>query len=55
LIVCTITPEFVIIPGTTQGDYKDFSYHLKAHARSLIGLLVALLRYGVIHLDILKL
>jgi len=39
LIVCTITPKYVIIPGTDQGDYKNFSYHLKAHARSLVGLL----------------
>ncbi len=34
LIVSTITPPFVIIPGTEKADYKDFSHHYKAHARA---------------------
>ena len=35
LIVSKITPRFVIIPGTEEADYKDFSHHFKAHARSV--------------------
>jgi hypothetical protein len=34
LIVNTITPPFVIIPGTGRSDYKDFSHHYKGHARA---------------------
>jgi hypothetical protein len=40
LIVSRITPRFVIIPGTVKGDYKDFSHHFRAHARSSVPLLV---------------
>ena len=36
LIISKITPRFVIIPGTDVTDYKDFSHHYKAHARSAI-------------------
>ncbi len=36
LIVSKITPQFVIIPGTEKGDYKDFSYHYKGHARAAV-------------------
>lgn len=36
LIISKITPKFVIIPGTLKEDYKDFSHHYKAHAKSLI-------------------
>jgi hypothetical protein len=36
LIVSKITPKFVIIPRTLKDDYKDFSHHFNAHAKSLI-------------------
>lgn len=49
LIVSKITPGFVIIPGTDESDYKDFSHHYKAHARATIGLiLICLITAGVI-------
>ena len=31
LIVSRITPKFVIIPGTSEEDYKDFSHHYWGH------------------------
>ncbi len=31
LIISKITPNFVIIEGTTSDDYKDFSSHYKGH------------------------
>jgi hypothetical protein len=40
LILSRITPGFVIIPGTSKEDYKEFSHQLKAHARSAIPLVV---------------
>jgi len=40
LIVSKITPEFVIIPGSEEADYKDFSYHYKAHLRAVLPLIV---------------
>jgi hypothetical protein len=36
LVVNKITPKFVIIPGTERADYKDFSHHYRAHARSSV-------------------
>lgn len=36
LIVSKLTPEFVMIPGTSKADYKDFSHHFKGHAKALI-------------------
>jgi hypothetical protein len=36
LIISKITPAFVMIPGTQKEDYKDFSHHFKAHAKTLI-------------------
>jgi hypothetical protein len=46
LIVSRITPKFVIIPGTSKEDYKDFSHHFKAQAKAtlvilLLGLIIA--------------
>jgi hypothetical protein len=35
LIVCRITPRFVVIPGSDAADYKDFSHHFRGHARAL--------------------
>ena len=40
LIVSKITPEFVILPGTEEADYKDFSHHYKAHVRAVVPLLL---------------
>jgi hypothetical protein len=34
LIVNTITPGFVVIPGTEKEDYKDFSHHYKGHIKA---------------------
>jgi hypothetical protein len=51
LIVSRITPRFVIIHGTRKEDYRDFSHHFRAHARSAVALvllaliLAALLSY----------
>lgn len=35
LIVSRITPKFVIIPGSTREDYRDFSHHYIGHAKAL--------------------
>jgi len=40
LIVNTLTPAFVMIPGTEKTDYQDFSHHYKAHARAAVPLLL---------------
>jgi hypothetical protein len=49
LIVSKITPGFVIIPGTDEADYKDFSHHYKGHARATIGIiLICIIIAGVI-------
>ena len=40
LIVSTITPKFVIIPGTDKADYADFSHHYRGHARAVVPLLL---------------
>jgi hypothetical protein len=34
LIVSKITPKFVIISGTEEADYKDFSHHYRAQLRA---------------------
>lgn len=49
LIVNTITPKFVMIPGTEKADYQDFSHHYKAHARSVVPLvLLCIIFAGVV-------
>jgi hypothetical protein len=40
LIISKITPQFVIIPGTNEEDYKDFSHHYKAHVIATIPLIL---------------
>ena len=40
LIVSKITPNFVMIPGTTKADYQDFSHHYKAQAKAVLPLAV---------------
>ena len=39
-IVSKITPKFVIIPGTQEEDYKDFSHHYKGHAWAAIPMIL---------------
>ena len=42
LMFCTITPRFVVIPGTEgMAGYKDYYYHLKASGTGTILSLVA--------------
>ena len=49
LIVNTITPKFVIIPGTEKADYQDFSHHYKAHARSaFVLILLSIIFAGIV-------
>jgi len=49
LIVSKFTPEFVIIPGTEEADYKDFSHHYKAHVRAAVPLvLVCMVLAGIV-------
>ena len=49
LIVSTITPKFVIIAGSEEGDYKDFSYHYRGHAKATIIMIVlSLILAGII-------
>mgnify|MGYP001820954800 CR=1 FL=1 len=40
LIVSRITPRFVMIPGTMEEDYKDFSHHYRGHLRATIPMAV---------------
>ncbi|MBI9047169.1 MAG: hypothetical protein JEZ06_21965 [Anaerolineaceae bacterium] len=49
LIVSKITPRFVIIEGTEEADYKDFSHHFRGHARAVPALLgVCILFAGIV-------
>jgi len=48
LIVSKITPKFVIIPGTDEEDYKDFSHHYKAHARAALVLILISILFAAI-------
>lgn len=47
LLFCTITPRFMVVPGTEGlAGYKDYGFHLRQHARSipfmvLAGLVIA--------------
>jgi len=51
LIVSKITPQFVIIPGTTKADYKDFSHHYRSQIRAApILVLVCLILSAVVTL-----
>jgi hypothetical protein len=40
LIVSRITPKFVMIPGTTEEDYKDFSHHYRGHLLAAVPMLI---------------
>lgn len=42
IIICTITPSFVVIPGTEGAlGYKDYGHHLRAFLRGTIPSVVA--------------
>lgn len=44
LIYCTITPKRLVIPGTEGlSGYKDYTHHLKAHARGAVWLTIGAL------------
>ncbi len=37
LLFCTITPKFMVVPGTDGlAGYKDYGFHLRQHAKSVI-------------------
>ena len=40
LIISKITPKFVIIPGTQEEDYKDFSHHYRSDVKAAFIMLV---------------
>ena len=46
LIVSRITPSFVIIPGSVEADYKDFSNHYKSHARAFFAITLLALAFA---------
>ncbi len=49
LVVSKITPKFVIIPGTIEEDYKDFSHHFKGHAKAaVVQILICLIIAGIV-------
>lgn len=49
LVISKITPKFVIIPGTVEEDYKDFSHHFKAHAKAaVVQILICLIIAGIV-------
>ncbi len=49
LVVSKITPKFVIIPGTVEEDYKDFSHHFKGHAKAaFVQILICLIIAGIV-------
>ena len=39
-IVSRITPKFVMIPGTSEEDYKDFSHHYRGHLWAAIPIVI---------------
>jgi len=48
LIVSKITPKFVIIPGSDEADYKDFSHHYRGHARAFVAITVLALAFAAL-------
>jgi hypothetical protein len=48
LIVSRIRPNFVIIPGSVEADYKDFSHHYKGHARAFLAITLLALAFAAI-------
>jgi len=52
LILCTLTPSFIVIPGSEgMAGYKDYGFHLKAHSRAIVPLTaLSIIISGVISL-----
>jgi hypothetical protein len=49
LVISKLTPKFVIIPGTAEEDYKNFSHHYKGHAKAaIIQILLCLIIAGIV-------
>jgi uncharacterized membrane protein len=49
LLVCTITPDFVVVPGTEGfAGYKDYGFHLRMHARASVAMIAVALLIAVI-------
>jgi hypothetical protein len=48
LIISKITPRFVMIPGTSEEDYKDFSHHYRGHALAALPIIVLCVVIAVI-------
>ena len=48
LIVSKITPRFVIIPGSVEEDYKDFSHDYRGHARAALAITLLALAFAAI-------
>jgi hypothetical protein len=48
LIVSKITPSFVIIPGSVEADYKDFSHHYRGHAWAALAITLVALAFAAI-------
>ena len=49
LVISKITPKFVMIPGTVEEDYKDFSHHFKAHMKAApLQILICLIIAGIV-------
>ena len=46
LIISRTTPRFVIIPGSDEADYKDFSHHYRDHARAALVIIVLALVFA---------
>jgi len=40
LLISTITPRFVIIPGSQKEDYRDFSHHFRGHFKASIIMII---------------
>jgi hypothetical protein len=49
LVISKITPKFVVIPGTVEEDYKDFSHHFKGHAKAApLQIIICLIFAGIV-------
>ncbi|MFN8379569.1 MAG: nitroreductase [Anaerolineae bacterium] len=49
LLFCTITPRFMVVPGTEGlAGYKDKRFHLRAHLRSIPAMAAAALAVALI-------
>ena len=48
LIISRITPGFVIIPGSVEADYKNFSHHYRGHAWAALAITLLALAFAAI-------